>query len=56
VIYKDNLKLKELDEENMRLYTGGEMMNDHPYGQIPYKSSLSHAFDRKLEYDWNTFW
>jgi hypothetical protein len=40
VLYKCNLMQEELDEEYMRLYALGQMMNDPLYGQITYNSSL----------------
>ena len=33
-LYKCNLMQLELDEKYMGLYAPGQMMNDHPYGQI----------------------
>jgi hypothetical protein len=50
-IYKCNLTNKELDEEYMRLYTPGQMMNNHLYGQISSNSSLSNAFKLKQGHD-----
>jgi len=39
---------EELDEEYLGSYAQGQMMNDPPYGQISYNSSLSNAFKLKL--------
>jgi hypothetical protein len=40
-----------LDKEYMWLYTPVQMMNDRPYGNISYNSSLSNDFMLKLEYN-----
>jgi hypothetical protein len=54
-LYNCNLTLEELDEEQMGLYTPGQMMNNPLYGQILYNSSLSNAFKLKLEDDVQLF-
>jgi len=43
--------LEELDEEYMGLYAPGQMMNDHPSGQIWYNSFISNTFELKLGHD-----
>jgi hypothetical protein len=50
-LYKGNLMQEELDKEYMRLYSPGQMMNDPLYDQMSYNSSLSNAFQLKLEHD-----
>jgi len=52
---KCNLTQEELDEEDMWLYTPGQMLNDPWYGQISYNSSLSNAFKLKLGHDVKLF-
>jgi len=54
-LYKCNLTQEELDQEYMGLYVPGQMMNDPPYGQISYNSSLSNAFKLKLGHDVQLF-
>jgi hypothetical protein len=54
-LYKCNLTQDELDNENMRLYTLGQMLNDPLYGHIPYNSSLSNAFKLKLGHNVQQF-
>jgi len=46
--YKCNLTQEEVDEEYIRLYAPGQLMNDPLYGQISYPRSLSDAFKLKL--------
>jgi len=46
---------EELDEEYMRLYVPGQMMNDPLPGQVSYNSSLSIAFKLKLGYNVTLF-
>ena len=47
-ILKCNLMEEDLDEEYLGSYALGQIMNDPPYGQISYNSSLSNAFKLKL--------
>jgi hypothetical protein len=54
-IEKCNLTQKELVEEWMGLYAMGQMMNDPPYDQISYNSSLSNALKLKLEHNVKLF-
>ena len=44
-----------LDEEYMGLYALGQIMNDPPFVQISFNSSLSNAFKSKLEYNVKLF-
>jgi len=54
-IYKCNLTQEELDGEYMGSYPPGQIMNDPPYGQISYNSSLSNAFKLKLGHNVKLF-
>jgi hypothetical protein len=54
-LFKCHLTQEELNIEYMRSYTPGQMMNDPPYGQISYTSSLSNAFQLKLGHNVNLF-
>ena len=44
-----------LDEEYLGLYALGQIMNDPPFVQISFNSSLSNAFKSKLEYNVKLF-
>jgi hypothetical protein len=48
VIHRFNLTEEELHNENMGLYSPGQIMNDALYGQISYISSLSIALKLKV--------
>jgi len=54
-IYKCNLTQVEMDKEYMEMYAPGQMMNDSPYGQISYNSSLSNAFKLTLAHNVKLF-
>jgi len=54
-MFKCTLELDKLDEEYMGLYTNGQMINDHIYGQILYNCCLSNALKLKLGHNVKIF-
>jgi hypothetical protein len=55
-IYNCNLMQTDLDEQYMRLYATGQIINDCLSGQIAHNSSLLNVFKLKLEHNVKLLW